>query len=236
MPWVSRLGVPSCAGPSSVKWNSAWALLVQAPIRMSYGALSLALDSVDPQRPRPLPAAQRIRPIATKYAFSVLRRRKASQPFCFKQRRFTFRNNIRVTPHEWRVGASAQARQWFDPSPLRRGRGWVRSTDPEALRHSLLRSTYFLYGAEGQEVALPAIAAWSRLIRRGIVFVPRRLIADGSDPLALRVAPGSKRSSVRIAGTSSTAVRSTIARSPIRSNVDRRLVLAWRLHGRVQAR
>ena len=123
---------------------------------------------------------QRWAPFVNKYEFSVPGPDGAAElPVCFvQQRRFKFKEDIRFYADKSRQVElmRIKARQRFDP------RARYDITDPNGYRigeiqkvfgESLLRSTYRLYDANGQETAKVTENSMAiALIRRGIGVVP----------------------------------------------------------------
>ncbi len=123
---------------------------------------------------------QRVRPIVNQYEFSLpTEDGKPGEPFCFvQQRRFKFKEDIRFytdaskTTELMRI----KARQRFDP----RARYDVTAADgtkigeiQKVFGKSLLRSTYTLFDAAGNEVATARERSLAvALIRRLVGFVP----------------------------------------------------------------
>ena len=104
---------------------------------------------------------------------------KPGQPFCFvRQKRFTWKEDIRFYTDESRSIElmRIKARQRFDP----RARYDVTAADGSKVGEiqkvfgtSLLRSTYRLYDARGQEAATATEQSLGvALIRRAVGFVP----------------------------------------------------------------
>ena len=102
---------------------------------------------------------QRVKLVINQYEFSVPDEAGDGEPFCFvEQKRFKFKEDIRFYADESkkRELLSIRARQRFDP----RARYDVELPDwtkvgeiQKVFGKSLLRSTYVIYGADGEEVA-----------------------------------------------------------------------------------
>jgi uncharacterized protein YxjI len=132
--------------------------------------------TVDPNQHDVFYLRQRIRLVVNQYEFSL---EEGGEPFCFvHQRRFKFKEDIRFYTDDSKTTEllRIKARQRFDP----RARYDVTAADgskvgeiQKVFGKSLLRSTYRLYDAAGEEVALAreknAVVA---LVRRFVGFVP----------------------------------------------------------------
>jgi uncharacterized protein YxjI len=128
---------------------------------------------------------QRIRPIVNRYEFSVPEGGE-DMPFCFvEQRRFKFKEDIRFYADDSKQVEllRIKARQAFDP----RARYDVTTAEGEKIGEiqkvfgkSLLRSTYAIFDAAGNEVAIAREAnLLTALIRRAVGLVP--YIGDYAD-------------------------------------------------------
>jgi uncharacterized protein YxjI len=122
---------------------------------------------------------QRIRPMVNQYEFSLPGEDGSpGEPFCFvEQKRFAFKEDIRFFTDDTKAHEllRIKARQRFDPAAkydVTDATGQVGMIQ-KAFGASLLRSTYVLYDANGDEVcrarerSLPVA-----LFRRGVGFVP----------------------------------------------------------------
>ena len=136
---------------------------------------------VDPNEHDRFILRQRFRPVVNEYEFSLPEGdgEAPGPPFCFvRQRRFTFKEDIRFYADDSRSVElmRIKARQRFDP----RARYDVTTPDggkigeiQKVFGASLLRSTYRLYDATGQEVATAAEQSVPiALFRRAVGFVP----------------------------------------------------------------
>ncbi|HEX2129750.1 MAG TPA: hypothetical protein VHF58_11090 [Solirubrobacterales bacterium] len=102
---------------------------------------------------------QRVKLVINQYEFSIPDAESDGEPFCFvEQKRFKFKEDIRFYSDESKRTELLKilARQRFDP------RARYDVTLPDGVRvgaiqkvfgKSLLRSTYVIYGADGEEVA-----------------------------------------------------------------------------------
>jgi uncharacterized protein YxjI len=123
---------------------------------------------------------QRIRPIVNQYEFSLpAEDGKPGEPFCFvEQARFKFKEDIRFYTDDSKTHEMLRikARQRFDP------RARYDITGPggdkigeiqKVFGKSLLRSTYQLFDAHGQEVAIAQERnMFVALFRRLVGFIP----------------------------------------------------------------
>jgi uncharacterized protein YxjI len=124
---------------------------------------------------------QRVRLVVNQYEFSLPNEEwePAGDPFAFvHQRRFKFKEDIRFYSDESKQYElmRIKARQRFDP------RATYDVTDPQGAKigaiqkvfgKSLLRSTYRIYGADGEEVAIAQEKSKAvALIRRLVGFIP----------------------------------------------------------------
>ena len=136
--------------------------------------------SVDPNEHDRFILRQRIRPVINQYEFSLpAEGDKPGEPFCFvHQKRFKFKEDIRFyTDDSHSVELlRIKARQRFDP----RARYDVTASDgtkigeiQKVFGKSLLRSTYTLFDANGNEVATARERGlMTALFRRIVGFVP----------------------------------------------------------------
>jgi uncharacterized protein YxjI len=137
--------------------------------------------TVDPNQHDRFVLRQRIRPMVNQYEFSLGDGAdgQPGEPFCFvEQRRFKFKEDIGFFADETKATElmRIKARQRFDP----RARYDVTAADgtkigeiQKVFGKSLLRSTYLLYDAEGQEVASATEKKlWVAVIRRAVAFIP----------------------------------------------------------------
>lgn len=123
---------------------------------------------------------QLIRPVVNRYEFSLPSADGApGEPFLFvEQKRFTFKEDIRFYADEAKTTEvlRIKARQRFDP----RARYDVTTADgakvgeiQKVFGASLLRSTYALFGADGEELARVSERSMAvALFRRAIGFIP----------------------------------------------------------------
>jgi uncharacterized protein YxjI len=135
---------------------------------------------VDPNQHDLFLLRQRIRPIVNQYEFSLPNPDgTAGAPFCFvEQKRFKFKEDIRFYGDDTKSTEilRIKARQRFDP----RARYDVTAADgskigeiQKAFGESILRSTYRLYGANGDEVGKAVERnIFVALLRRLVGFVP----------------------------------------------------------------
>jgi uncharacterized protein YxjI len=135
---------------------------------------------IDPNQHDRFLLRQRIRPIVNQYEFSLPNPDGAPGPvFCFvEQKRFKFKEDIRFYGDDAKTEelVRIKARQRFDP----RARYDVTGSDgakigeiQKVFGESLLRSTYRLYGANGDEVAKATEKSLLvALFRRLVGFVP----------------------------------------------------------------
>jgi uncharacterized protein YxjI len=135
--------------------------------------------AVDPNEHDRFVLRQRIRPIVNQYEFTLPPEDGAQQgePVCFvEQKRFTFKEDIRFYADDTKAVEvlRIKARQRFDP------RARYDVTDPSGARvgefqkvfgWSLLRSTYRLYDAGGEEVATAAEKSLAVAILRRLAGV-----------------------------------------------------------------
>ena len=136
---------------------------------------------VDPNQHDRFILRQRFQLVVNQYEFSLPGPdgETPGQPFCFvQQKRFKFKEDIRFYTDESRTAElmRLKARQRFDP----RARYDVTSADGTKIGEiqkvfgaSLLRSTYRIYDAAGQETATATEKnPWIALLRRIVGFVP----------------------------------------------------------------
>ena len=135
---------------------------------------------VDPNQHDRFILRQRIRPVVNQYEFSLPEDGdRPGRPFCFvHQRRFTFKEDIRFYTDESQSVEvmRIRARQRFDP----RARYDVTTADgakigeiQKVFGQSLLRSSYRLFDADGQEVAAATEQSLPvALARRAVDFMP----------------------------------------------------------------
>ena len=136
--------------------------------------------TVDPQQHDVFLLRQRWTLVVNRYEFSLpTPTGEAGEPFAFvQQKRFAFKEDIRFYgDRERRVQIlGIKARQRFDPA----ARYDVTGADGEkigelqkAFRRSLLRSTYLLHDAHGQQLCeARERSAGVALLRRAVGFVP----------------------------------------------------------------
>ena len=193
--------------------------------------------TVDPNEHDRFVLRQRIRPVVNQYEFSLPDAEgKPGTSFCFvEQKRFKFKEDIRFytddSKHEELM--RLKARQRFDP----RARYDVTAADGTKIGEiqkvfgaSLLRSTYALYGAGGEEVATASEKSLGvALFRRLVGFVP--YVGNFADWLPIPYHFDFKRDGEVLGTHTRTAfkIRDTytidLSGDPERS-LDRRLVLA----------
>lgn len=136
---------------------------------------------VDPNQYDRFILKQKFRFVANEYQFSLPQGDGDSPgtPFCFvRQKMFKFKEDIRFYTDESRTGElmRIKARQRFDPRArydVTSGDGLKIGEIQKVFGASLLRSTYKIYDANGNELAIAteknlAIA----LIRRVVAFIP----------------------------------------------------------------
>jgi uncharacterized protein YxjI len=136
---------------------------------------------IDPNRHDRFVLRQRIRPVVNQYEFFVPGPdgQGMGEPFCFvEQRRFKFKEDIRFYADDTKTTEllRIKARQRFDP------RARYDVTDATGVKvgeiqkvfgGSLLRSTYKIYDATGQEVATATEKSLLvALFRRLVGFIP----------------------------------------------------------------
>ena len=132
--------------------------------------------AVDPNQHDSFVLRQKFAPVINRYEFSLA---EGEEPFCFvEQKRFTFKEDIRfyTDPSKTTELMRIKARQRFDPRArydVTDDRGGKIGEIQKVFGESLLRSTYRLYDASGDEVA----SARERnivvaLFRRIVDFVP----------------------------------------------------------------
>jgi|SRR3954447_7627021 uncharacterized protein YxjI len=138
------------------------------------------MQQVDPNQHDQFILRQRIRLVVNQYEFSLpTGEGQPGEPFCFvHQRRFKFKEDIRFYTDESKGTElmRIKARQRFDP----RARYDVTAADGTKIGEiqkvfgaSLLRSTYQLYNAAGEQVAIAREKSVAvALFRRLVGFVP----------------------------------------------------------------
>jgi uncharacterized protein YxjI len=137
--------------------------------------------AIDPNRHDRFLLRQRIRPVVNQYEFSILGTdgEADGEPFCFvEQKRFKFKEDIRFYTDATKSTEvlRIKARQAFDP------RARYEVTLPSGTKvgeiqkvfgESLIRSTYRLYDATGNEVAKATEKSlFVALLRRLVDFIP----------------------------------------------------------------
>jgi uncharacterized protein YxjI len=149
------------------------------------------LATVDPNAYDRFVLRQRIRPVINQYEFSLPSDGdQPSEPFCFvEQKRFKFKEDIRFYTDETKTTElfRIKARQRFDP----RARYDVTAADgtkigeiQKVFGKSLIRSTYQLFDAAGNEVAIARERnIFVALFRRLVGLVP--YIGDYADWLPI---------------------------------------------------
>jgi uncharacterized protein YxjI len=124
---------------------------------------------------------QRFRMVTNEYDFYVVGPdgEQSAEPFCFvKQKTFKFKEDIRFYTDESRTQEllRIKARQRFDPRArydVTDGAGGTLGAIQKVFGASLLRSTYKIFGASGDEVATVTEESQAvALIRRLVGFVP----------------------------------------------------------------
>jgi uncharacterized protein YxjI len=123
---------------------------------------------------------QLIRPVVNRYEFSLPTADGApGDPFCFvEQKRFKFKEDIRFYAHasKGQELMRIKARQAFDPRArydVTDAQGGKIGEIQKVFGASLLRSTYALYDAAGEEVARVSEKSLPvALVRRAVGFVP----------------------------------------------------------------
>jgi uncharacterized protein YxjI len=150
------------------------------------------VTSIDPSVHDRFLLRQRIRPVVNQYEFSLLDAdsEPAARPFCFvEQKRFKFKEDIRFYTDESKTTElmRIKARQAFDPSArydVTDAAGAKIGEIQKVFGESLLRSTYKLYDAEGQEIATATEKSrFVALLRRLVGFVP--YLGDWADWLPI---------------------------------------------------
>jgi uncharacterized protein YxjI len=189
--------------------------------------------TVDPNQHDSFFLSQRIRPVINQYEFSLA---EGEPPFCFvEQKRFKFKEDIGFFTDASKTVElmRLKARQRFDPA----ARYDVTAPGGERIGQiqkqfgsSLLRSTYTLYDAEGNETATAREKSLAvALFRRLAGFIPyvgdfadwlpipyHFVIARGDEPLGVQ-----SRRHWRLRDTYDLDLTADAART-----LDRRLVLA----------
>ncbi|HEX2180600.1 MAG TPA: hypothetical protein VHL54_14005 [Actinomycetota bacterium] len=136
---------------------------------------------VDPNDHDRFVLRQRFRMVTNEYDFYVAGAggEQSAEPFCFvKQKTFKFKEDIRFYTDESRTQEllRIKARQRFDPRArydVTDGAGGTLGAIQKVFGASLLRSTYKIFGASGEEVATVMEESQAvALIRRLVGFVP----------------------------------------------------------------
>lgn len=136
---------------------------------------------VDPNDHDRFVLRQRFRMVTNEYDFYVAGAdgEQSAEPFCFvKQKTFKFKEDIRFYTDESRTQEllRIKARQRFDPRArydVTDGAGGTLGGIQKVFGASLLRSTYKIFGASGDEVATVMEESQAvALIRRLVGFVP----------------------------------------------------------------
>ncbi len=137
---------------------------------------AVAESRVDPNQHDVFMLRQRIRPIVNQYEFSLPNPDGSpGRPFCFvEQKRFKFKEDIRFYTDDTKTVEvmRIKARQRFDPRArydVTDASGAKVGEIQKVFGESLLRSTYKLYAAQGEEVAKAAersivVALFRRLV------------------------------------------------------------------------
>ena len=134
---------------------------------------------IDPNQHDRFVLRQRIRLVINQYEFSIPTEEGDGEPFCFvEQKRFKFKEDIRFFADDSKTQEllRIKARQRFDP----KARYDITSPDgtkvgeiQKVFGASLLRSTYTLFDAAGNEVCRVREKSMPKAIfRRAIGFVP----------------------------------------------------------------
>jgi uncharacterized protein YxjI len=134
---------------------------------------------------------QRIRPIVNQYEFSLPGPDGApGEPICFvEQKRFAFKEDIRFYTDDSKREElmRIKARQRFDPRArydVTDAAGKKIGEIQKVFGASLLRSTYTMYGPDGEEVATASEKSLAvALFRRAVGFVP--YVGDFADFLPI---------------------------------------------------
>jgi uncharacterized protein YxjI len=149
------------------------------------------LATVDPNAHDRFVLRQRIRPVINQYEFSLpVEGDEPGEPFCFvEQKRFKFKEDIRFYTDETKTTElfRIKARQRFDP----RARYDITAADgakigeiQKVFGKSLIRSTFQLLDANGQEVAVARERnIFVALFRRLVGLVP--YVGDYADWLPI---------------------------------------------------
>jgi uncharacterized protein YxjI len=135
---------------------------------------------VDPNQHDRFLLRQRIRPIVNQYEFSLPNPDESpGRPFCFvEQKRFKFKEDIRFYTDDTKATETMRikARQRFDPRArydVTDANGSKIGEIQKVFGESLIRSTYRLYDANGEEAAKAAEKSlFIALFRRLVGFVP----------------------------------------------------------------
>ena len=134
---------------------------------------------------------QRIRPVINQYEFSLPASDGApGEPICFvEQKRFAFKEDIRFYTDDSKREElmRIKARQRFDPRArydVTDAAGNKIGEIQKVFGASLLRSTYTMYGPDGEEVATASEKSLAvALFRRAVGFVP--YVGDFADFLPI---------------------------------------------------
>src|SRR4051794_349847 len=136
--------------------------------------------AVDPTAHARFVPRQRIRPVLTQYEISLPGEDgEPAQPVCFvEQARFKFKEDIRFYTDDSKQNEAMRilARQRFDPRArydVTDGNGSKIGEIQKVFGKSLIRSTYQLFAASGQEAAVAQEKSFAvALFRRAVGFVP----------------------------------------------------------------
>jgi uncharacterized protein YxjI len=147
--------------------------------------------TVDPNAHDRFVLRQRIRPVINQYEISLPGPDgEPGEPVCFvEQARFKFKEDIRFYADDTKSAElmRLKARQRFDPRArydITDGRGAKIGEIQKVFGESLLRSTYRLYDAGGDEVAVARERSiFVALLRRAVGFIP--YIGDYADWLPI---------------------------------------------------
>jgi hypothetical protein len=143
------------------------------------GSMSFATH-VDPNQHDRFILRQRFRFVVNEYEFSLPAADDTPGPaFCFvRQKPFKFKEDIRFFTDQGRSVElmRIKARQRFDPRArydVTAGDGTKIGEIQKVFGASLLRSTYMLFNAQGEEVArITEKSLWVALFRRLVGFIP----------------------------------------------------------------
>jgi uncharacterized protein YxjI len=147
---------------------------------METSAAETTAARVDPNQHDRFLLRQRIRPMVNQYEFSLMDEDGTEhEPFCFvQQARFKFKEDIGFYTDESRAVElmRIKARQRFDPAArydVTGADGTKIGEIQKVFGKSLLRSTYQLYDAAGNEIAYATEKSFAvALIRRLVGFIP----------------------------------------------------------------